>query len=175
MRKLHTRGFTLIELIIVIAIIGLLATIAMPEMNRVVDRAQSTACMGNLRQIGIAVTSYVADNDGKYPFIETNENDPVYPGKYETKPMLEELEVYGVNKQVLKCPSDKKYIAERGTSYQWSPIIDGEKEINSIIYGRRGARSVDPGRITICADFDSYHFNRPNRLKGDGRVIYKLK
>ncbi len=168
----------MIELIIVIAIIGLLATVAMPEMTKTIDRARSVGCMGNLRQIGVAVTAYVADNDGKYPLIEPNPDQPVYPEDEkdgpQAKPLLEELEPYGVNKQVLKCPSDKTFFAERGTSYQWRPIIDGEKEINPIIYSRRGAFSVNPHRITICTDYDSVHFNRANRLRGDGSVSLKL-
>jgi prepilin-type N-terminal cleavage/methylation domain-containing protein len=183
MRRLNNRGFTLIELIVVIAILGLLASVGVPEMNRAIERARSTSCMGNLRQIGIAVTSYVADNDGAFPYVEPNEQDPVYPEDVDedgnqdkqAKPLLEELGVYGIDKHVLKCPSDKKYFTERGTSYQWRPIIDGEKKVNSVIYGRRGAISVNPRRITICTDYESLHFNRPNRLRGDGSVGYKLK
>lgn len=176
MRKSKARGFSLIELIIVIAIVGLLATMAIPEMDKAIDRSKSVACMGSLRQIGVAVTSYVSDNNGKYPSIETNPDNPVYPEGVEAKPIWEELEAYGISKQVLKCPSDKTYINTKGSSYQWRPIIDDELSINPMIYGRRGfAFSVDPSRVTICSDYDAWHFNRGNRLKGDGSVSFRLK
>ncbi len=74
---LKSRGFTLVELVVVIAIIGMLTTLAIPNMGRMMDRARNTTCMSNLRQIGVAVGLYTADNAGAYPFIN-NPNAPVY-------------------------------------------------------------------------------------------------
>lgn len=176
MRKSKNRGFSLVELVIVVAIIGLLATLAMPQVDRMIDRSKSVSCMSNLRQIGVAVTSYMADNEGKYPSIETNPDNPVYPDGVEALPIWEALEPYGVTKGVLKCPSDKSYITTRGSSYQWRPIIDDELSVNPVIYGRRGfAFTVNPRFVTICSDYEPWHFNRSNRLKGDGSVSFKLK
>ena len=179
MKPPRGRAFSLIELIIVIAIIGTLFALAIPEYKKFIARARSVACMNNLRQIGVAVGTYLADNDNTFPFIEPNPDDPVYDAAYEAKPILTELGPYGVTQQLLRCPEDVKagnYFKQRGTSYQWSPILDGELKVNPVVYGRRGgARTVNPARMRVCMDFEAVHFNRANRLYADGHVIATLK
>ena len=49
--KMSNKGFTLVEIMIVVAIIGLLAAIAIPNFVRARTTAQTNACIGNLRQI----------------------------------------------------------------------------------------------------------------------------
>jgi prepilin-type N-terminal cleavage/methylation domain-containing protein len=58
------RAFTLIELIVVIAIIAILFGIAVPSLNSVYERAKVTKDMSNLRQIGTATQMYMNDNNG---------------------------------------------------------------------------------------------------------------
>lgn len=61
------RAFTLIELLTVIAIIGILAALIIPTVGRVRESARSAQCVSNLRQIGMAVKLYVEDNKGRLP------------------------------------------------------------------------------------------------------------
>jgi len=67
MQKRPTRGFTLLELLIVIAVIVILASIGYPVYIGVQERAKVTKDMSNLRQIGIATQLYMNDNDGVLP------------------------------------------------------------------------------------------------------------
>ena len=65
----HARssGFTLAELLVVITIILILAALIMPAVKGVRERAQAAACAQNLRQIGVGLRLYIADNDGRFP------------------------------------------------------------------------------------------------------------
>ena len=56
------RSFTLLDLLVVIAIIAILAGMLVPALNKARERARASACVGNMNQIGLALSQYVADN-----------------------------------------------------------------------------------------------------------------
>jgi len=65
--KRRKKGFTLIELMIVIAIIAILAAVLVPNFMRAREASRLTACKSNLKNISTAVETYSNDNDGLYP------------------------------------------------------------------------------------------------------------
>ncbi len=69
MRK--KRGFTLIELMIVIAIIAILAAVLVPNFMRVRRTARFNACLSNVKNISTALESYSVDHGGQYPTSST--------------------------------------------------------------------------------------------------------
>ena len=69
--------FTLIELLIVIAIIAILAAMLLPALNKARERARSISCVGKLRQIGQAATLYAGDYDGVLPPAQITGNGTV--------------------------------------------------------------------------------------------------
>src|SRR5437016_802670 len=69
MQRTSKPAFTLIELLVVIAIIAIIAAILFPVFAQARERARMSACMSNMRQIGMALTQYVQDYDETYPYI----------------------------------------------------------------------------------------------------------
>ena len=63
------RRFTLIELLIVIAIIAILASMLLPALNKAREQAKTAACIGNLKQIGSGYAMY-ENNTGYLPMVK---------------------------------------------------------------------------------------------------------
>ena len=79
----NSRGFTLIELMIVIAIIAILAAILIPNFIHARAESQTAACEGNEKQIATAMEEYAVDNQGQYTatlpalYLAVTPKDPV--------------------------------------------------------------------------------------------------
>lgn len=67
-KKKSYQGFTLIEMLVVIAIIVLLMSLLSPMVSKSLEKARQTACKSNLHQIGIAAQSYANDHRGYLPY-----------------------------------------------------------------------------------------------------------
>ena len=63
-----SRGFTLVELLVVVGIIAVLLALLLPAMNRAREQARGVTCASNLRQIGMGMVMYVNDNKQTFPF-----------------------------------------------------------------------------------------------------------
>lgn len=61
------KRFSLIELLVVVAIIGILASLVMPSLGKAREKSKIAVCVSNQKQIGTAIYMYMDDNDGKFP------------------------------------------------------------------------------------------------------------
>jgi len=105
--KKSNMAFTLVELLVVISIIGLLAGLAVPAVNRGLKSAKAGACLSNLHQIGVATMAYAADNSFKLPDAGSGTSD-----MWATK--LANFMSTGTKskKSIFVCPGSEKAVQE---------------------------------------------------------------
>lgn len=63
----YGQAFTLIEMLVVVAIIGILAALLMPALQKALDQAQGVKCTNNQRQVYLGFSQYADDNRGFFP------------------------------------------------------------------------------------------------------------
>lgn len=175
-------GFTLVELLVVIAIIAMLAALLFPAFGPAKGAARATACLSNLRQIGLAFQLYVQDNNNRLPVmrdksVTTTTNDLPGPDQVLTN--------YLGNFNVLRCPSDKwpaatpalnpqagaTYFEQNGSSYSWNSLLNGEDADHLVALGM----SFQPLHIPLMFDKETFHAIRGpkkgvNYLYADGHI-----
>jgi len=81
---LRRKGFTLVELLVVIGIIALLISILLPSLNRARETANRVKCGSNMRQIGQAILLYANENKGNYPRTRYNSAVSTANGTWDT-------------------------------------------------------------------------------------------
>ena len=140
-------GFTLVELLIVIAIVILLAALLLPVLSRARETARATACLNNVRQLGIAASAYTLDNRG---------NLPLFLNWLSTQPRnltTGSLYSYLKSKDVYLCPTDKQALG-----LNTSPTLPHPPPIGPVV------RNYSYGmNCIICHNADTAKFKTPSQ------------
>jgi prepilin-type N-terminal cleavage/methylation domain-containing protein/prepilin-type processing-associated H-X9-DG protein len=130
MRPNSRTGFTLIELLVVIAIIAILAAILFPVFAQARDKARQTACISNMKQVGLGLTLYAQDYDETLPVANDQVENFALPAARPN--FLGSLIPYIKSKPIFACPAtpleDSKPLspnAENATNYMGNGVIMG--------------------------------------------------
>jgi prepilin-type N-terminal cleavage/methylation domain-containing protein len=161
-------AFTLIELLLVLAIIALLAGLVLPAVTRAKEAGRGAACLSNLHQIGVALQLYVQENNNRLPFMRdkslTLTNDLPSPDQV--------LSNHLGNPKVLQCPSDNHRLFDQtGSSYTWNNLLNGQDADHLKILGM----NFNPHQIPLMFDKEKFHAARgptraQNFLYADGHI-----
>jgi prepilin-type N-terminal cleavage/methylation domain-containing protein/prepilin-type processing-associated H-X9-DG protein len=165
------RAFTLIELLVVIAILAIIAALLLPGLSRAKESGRGTACLSNLRQIGVALQLYVNDNQNRLPVMrDAPVGTNAVPDPLPSPDLVLSNELGNV--QVLRCPSDKRKVYEETrSSYAWNSLLNGQHADRLEVMGLH----FDPHQIPIMFDKEDFHAARGpkkgvNYLYADGHI-----
>src|SRR5688572_25109737 len=148
-RRRRHAAWTLVELLVTLAIIGLLLAILLPSLSRARSRARVLQCQAQLRQIGAALQLYVNHNRGRYPA------SPALPSVNPSAlaPVTTLLAPYLSTAEVFECPDDQSLFPAEGTSYFYYQEL-GERPLGDThLY--QVFRS--PSLVPALWDADAYH------------------
>jgi len=147
----RNRGLTLVEVLVVIAIIAILAAIIIPVAFKARGKARQTQCLSNLKQIGAALIMYADDHDGYYP-----------RGQYwpwtSVHLWTDAIEPYLKNTDVLRCPdqgSDRYGYGYNIAYWGAGDVKDGMHGVQDT-YPVHESWVAEPAETVWVVDFGKY-------------------
>lgn len=164
-------GFTLLEAFLVVVVLIILFSVAIPSYKRMQATSRSVKCAGNLRQVGVALNLYANEHGSRMPMMvaarESTEEDV---------PALDTvLRDYTTGEHCFQCPGDHQRIwAETGTSYFWNSTLNNQM-IGNLDF--LGLTKKEVG-IPMVSDKENFHESigdEVNILYADGHVEKELQ
>ena len=122
-------GFTLIEILVVVAIIVILAAMLLPALRQARERARQAVCKNNLKQIGLAIVMYSEDNNEYYPIYLSEGSSIGWHDRVWKYTGQDPNKVVPRARTLFRCPSDNS-----GTPPSWHYVV-------KVIYALNGGNA----------------------------------
>lgn len=164
------QAFTLPELLVVIAAVGVLAGFSIPVYQRVTQGSRAIACLSNLRQLGVALNLYLGEHNATLPTMSAARAKIT-----DDAPAIDTVLLpYVANPAIFLCPGDAAGTGVKtGSSYFWNSALNGQSLAALSFFF-----IADTSRIPLLSDKDSFHpyeTNKVNFLYADGHATKDLK
>lgn len=130
-------GFTLFELLAVIATIGILAAMLLPALARSRESARRASCLANLAQLGMVLKMYAEEHDRNLPWSGGGGN---------ADGLLELRGDYVTDEKIFFCPSDANPVKGKSSERVWTTRLNGDGE----------GRNDDDARPSLRQSYDYF-------------------
>jgi len=155
-------NFTLLELLIVVAIIGILVSILMPSLGKARESARNVICLNNLKQLYVGFMIYADDNNERFLQTTTALDDTsLHAWKTAQSNVLKD-KYMSSSQSVFYCPFDNKTEAQRTNMWNWG---GGPGSNNSVM----GYSKWSSNRLP-----DDYYQGTVSKIKNDSPLIGDL-
>jgi general secretion pathway protein G len=157
--KKPDRAFTLIELLAVIAIVGVLTTLAYAGVGALIGKGHTTRCLANMRQVGTAIQMFGSENGGRLPSVEHGQQVS----------WTNTLAAYLGTNFIGRCPALREYPSQMRVTYGWNDML-----VNPLSNeGIQLSRVTQPSATMVLAEkqpggnlLDHFHFGRSLGIRG---------
>ncbi len=175
----NASAFTVIELLVVVAVVGVLAVLLFVTAGMMLQKNRATRCMSNLQQINVASAAYSADNGGQWP--RNNVSDPRYYFFQELYPYLNmNIQDHTENmKTVFVCPADRKgtnekddiyKVSKRPLSYAQNGYLDyGDAPVDAYSAGKRRGFVQFPSELMLYMEFEAHWLVSTSSMNKDSQ------
>ncbi|MDB6053897.1 MAG: prepilin-type N-terminal cleavage/methylation domain [Verrucomicrobiales bacterium] len=178
-------GFTLLELLMVIAIIAILAGLLLPSFTRAKARGQRITCLSNLREIGIGFQMFANDHNHQYPPLVPQRDGGTYEVAATSDALAHFLSISNeiVTPKVLACPSDSRIAAQNWksinkTNVSYAVFLDASPNVSAtplcadrnISMGGTGSDVLAVDNPALAYWTSELHSHAGNILFGDAHV-----
>ena len=133
-KRVHRSRFTLMELLVIVAIIGILVTLLLPSLRKARETSRNVICISNINQLGISAFAFSKENSGRLPSVNHQYSGRVWVGREGTdnnyslavtqRPLNSFLgyKTDGMETPLVVCPSTPEDFSEnnyilKGTTY----------------------------------------------------------